>query len=69
MTHIDTSIKVEAFNIATGESVGIFESYSQASRKLFIRNAAYISQNIRGEYKKGVKSYKNDIRYTFKIIE
>lgn len=69
------SIKVEAFDIATDESCGVFESASQAARKLFIRCSSSITNQVFGGHgsthkgkKRGLKNYKNDIKYYFKIV-
>ena len=66
--------KVEAFD-EEWKSVGVFESMSQAARKLFIRYARSIWNYLNGNknYKftgkrKGIKSYKTGKRYHFKIV-
>lgn len=68
------NIKVQAFD-EEWESVGIFESIGDASRKLFIRNTNTIWGYLNGgkNYtftckKKGVKSYKTGKRYHFKKV-
>lgn len=60
------SVPVRAYDPATGELVAVFESISLASRKLYIRTAASISQHLNcGRFKKGVRSYKDGRRYIF----
>lgn len=63
-------IKIEAFDLATNISVGIYESRRQCTRKLFIRNTA----NVRVETNKEGKprfttSYKTGKKYYFKEIK
>lgn len=71
--YIDNSIKVEAFDFETGESVGIYSSIALCARKLYIRNPGSISSSLKyPEFrymKRGTKSYKTDRKYTFKIVE
>lgn len=67
---MNEDVKIEAFD-EDGNSVGVFESISKASRKLFIRHTYYISEylNIPNKYQNGVKSYKTGKRYHFKIVK
>ena len=59
-------VPVKAYDSATGQLVAIFASMSLASRKLFIRKAASISQHLNnGRFKNGIRSYKNGKRYIF----
>jgi len=67
---------IEAFDFESGQSVGIFNSILQASRKLFIKKHQTIHFHLVGEKgmtfkrkKKGVTSYKDGRKYTFKIVE
>lgn len=69
---IDENIKVKAFNFETNEVVGVFESISQAQRKLYIRNRSTIWVYLFGNKfvkwereRKGVTSYKTGIKYRF----
>lgn len=66
---------IEAFDFESGKSVGVFNSILQASRKLFIKKHQTIHVHLVGEKgmtfkckKKGVTSYKDGKRYTFKAI-
>lgn len=63
------SVPVMAYDSATGQLAGIFNSISIASRKLFIRSAASISEHLnRGRFKKGIRSYKDGRRYMFNRV-
>lgn len=66
---------VEAFDISTGKSVGTFPSLAKAARSLFIRNPSSVFYSVNPFYKRhpkkqrkkrGVLSYKDGKRYTFK---
>lgn len=67
---MNENVKIEAFG-EDGNSIGVFESMSKASRVLFIKHTYYISEylNISNKYKNGVKSYKTGKRYHFKIVK
>lgn len=69
------NIKLEAFD-DDWSSIGVFESISQAARKLFIKNRSTIQIYLnggKGMYftgkRKGVTSYKTGKRYHFKIVK
>lgn len=66
---------IEAFDFESGQSVGIFNSVLEASRKLFIKKHQTIYFHLVGSKgrtfkgkQKGVTSYKNGKKYTFKAI-
>lgn len=69
-------IAIIAFDKATMERVGEFESIKQAARKLFIRSDESIRGHLFGKkggkmtrQKRGVKSYKDDKLYVFQVKE
>lgn len=74
----DISIRVKAYDCATGQFVGEYDSISKASRKLFIRYDTTIHKHLypsvkknaahRGGRERGVTSYKDGKKYFFEII-
>lgn len=72
---MNQDVKVEAFDFESGFSVGVFNSINQAARKLYIRSSGAICNSLIGTHtstfkgkKKGIKSYKDGKKYTFKIL-
>lgn len=74
----DTSIRIKAYDCATGNFVGEYESISKASRKLFIREMTTIHKHLyptikkkpnhRGGRERGVTSYKDGKKYFFEVV-
>ena len=72
---MNEDVRVEAFDLESGVSVGVFSSINKAARKLYIRSTGTICNSLIGTHthtfkgnKKGIKSYKDGKKYTFMIL-